>query len=161
RLFELEQSEVAALSRTPSHTLFDGTEEPRPNSPLDFKAAFKGALRTAGLVVVFSMATAIAAKAQRPNATPARTQTTTTTTSTPAATATSTTTRPANAPAANGNTAAQTAQPARTGGQSAAQLPSQASQSNALVQKLAAAGVAGAARGAADVPKMDLKIGNG
>jgi flagellar biosynthetic protein FliP len=56
RLFEMEGSEVGVRSEEM------GTS--RPNSPLDFKAAFKGAMRTAGLAVVFAIATAGAARAQ-------------------------------------------------------------------------------------------------
>jgi flagellar biosynthetic protein FliP len=135
RLFELEQDEIAALKSGSGNTLVESGDV-RPNSPLDFKAAFKGALRTAGLVVVFAMATAVAAHAQRPAAAATTTATSAPTTAAPTATTSATT--------KGTSTAASAAQP-----------------SAALVQKLAAAGVAGAAHTAADVPKMDLKIGNG
>jgi len=132
RLFELEQDEIAALASGAGNTLVESGDV-RPNSPLDFKAAFKGALRTAGLVVVFAAATAVAAHAQRPAGAAAA--------NTTKATATTTAT----------TTAAKSTGAAAPAGQS----------SSALVQKLAAAGVAGAAHTAADIPKMDLKIGNG
>jgi flagellar biosynthesis protein FliP len=63
RLFELEQDEV--VGHESSTTGVDALNTPRPVSPLDFKAAFKGALRTAGLAIVFAIATAGAAHAQR------------------------------------------------------------------------------------------------
>jgi flagellar biosynthesis protein FliP len=63
RLFELEQDEV--VGHESSMTGVDALNTPRPVSPLDFKAAFKGALRTAGLAIVFAIATAGAAHAQR------------------------------------------------------------------------------------------------
>jgi len=132
RLFELEPDEIAALASGAGNTLVESGDV-RPNSPLDFKAAFKGALRTAGLVVVFAAATAVAAHAQRPAGAAAA--------NTTKATATTTAT----------TTAAKSTGAAAPAGQS----------SSALVQKLAAAGVAGAAHTAADIPKMDLKIGNG
>lgn len=66
RLFELEASELGEGSRETG--VNDAiASSARPTSPLDFKAAFKGALRTAGLAVVFAIAigaTSTAARAQ-------------------------------------------------------------------------------------------------
>lgn len=66
RLFELEASELGEGSRETG--VNDAiVSSARPTSPLDFKAAFKGALRTAGLAVVFAIAigaTSTAARAQ-------------------------------------------------------------------------------------------------
>jgi flagellar biosynthetic protein FliP len=51
RLFELEEAEVAAAER--SAVLAVALPGQRPTSPLDFKAAFRGALKNAGLMVAF------------------------------------------------------------------------------------------------------------
>jgi flagellar biosynthetic protein FliP len=63
RLFELEENALGVRSEELGVAV-------RPNSPLDFKTAFKGALRTAGLAVVFAIATAGVARAQRVTAAP-------------------------------------------------------------------------------------------
>jgi flagellar biosynthesis protein FliP len=65
RLFELEGEELGTREAEL------GTREAalptaRPNSPLDFKAAFKGALKTAGLVVAFAIASTHVVHAQPP-----------------------------------------------------------------------------------------------
>ncbi len=67
RLFELEPGEVELVADVKDRVAMDG---PRPNSPLDFKAAFKGAMRTAGLAIVFALATSTRANAQRVTARP-------------------------------------------------------------------------------------------
>lgn len=67
RLFEMEASELADKRVTVSEAP-DGNQ--RPNSPLDFKAAFKGALRTAGLVVAFAIVSAGTVRAQQVTAKP-------------------------------------------------------------------------------------------
>jgi len=73
RLFELEAAEVAnTTSGSRPATIGSGESEfptRRPVSPLDFKAAFKGALKTAGLVVVFAIASSTLARAQTPKPT--------------------------------------------------------------------------------------------
>jgi flagellar biosynthesis protein FliP len=66
RLFEMEASELGAGSLGLGDL---GSPASRPNSPLDFKAAFKGALRTAGLTVVLMIA-ASSARAQTVTAKP-------------------------------------------------------------------------------------------
>src|SRR5690242_5162019 len=55
RLFEME---AADLSTSDERRATSDRIAARPTSPLDFKAAFKGALRTAGLAIVFAIATA-------------------------------------------------------------------------------------------------------
>lgn len=87
RLFELDEAEVEPARET-ARSLHDVTDS-RANSPIDFKAALRGALRTAGLAVVvgisLNMVAIRSADAQR-GAAPAK----------PAAVATST---PTSAPA--------------------------------------------------------------
>ncbi len=74
RLFELESEELT--SRNVDRGAGSGDrDEPalnsvRPNSPLDFKAAFKGALRGAGLAVVFAVVSAGTMRAQQVTAKP-------------------------------------------------------------------------------------------
>jgi flagellar biosynthetic protein FliP len=142
RLFELEPGEVTEKVTGTNVDVGGGQfSEARPTSPLDFKAAFKGAMRTAGLVVAFAMATAVSAKnADAQRAAAPATQTVTTS--------------KGSATSAGGSTAVTT---------STSTSPSSAKATTSaveMVQKLAAAGVQGAAH-TADVPKMDLKIGNG
>ena len=118
RLFELDDVELedrdSAFKNRDSGNV-------RPTSPLDFGAALKGALRTAGLAVVFAVAFTSAAHAQR-----RREHATTPRAATPVA----------------GNPTA-TAQPQTA-------VP--------MVQRLAAAPTPASAP---DLPRMDLKIGNG
>ncbi len=69
RLFELESNEL----RDAAEAAHDAGErsETRPNSPLDFRSALKGALKTAGLVVAFalvSLPTSHVARAQTASA---------------------------------------------------------------------------------------------
>jgi flagellar biosynthesis protein FliP len=67
RLFELEAAEATQFAPEP---VLVGA---RPTSPLDFKSAFRGALRNAGLAIVFVLAlagTSHTAHAQRSAATP-------------------------------------------------------------------------------------------
>jgi flagellar biosynthetic protein FliP len=73
RLFELEAEELggSAASRPGDTAAPDLGDTKRPVSPLDFKAAFKGALKTAGLVVAFAIASTHVVRAQ---GAPARTQ---------------------------------------------------------------------------------------
>ncbi len=118
RLFEMDAKEVGGASAVVAK------DEPtmatqRPTSPLDFKAAFKGALRTAGLVVVFVVAMGGVVRAQAP------------------ATSTKSTVT------------------IGTKNQSPAQIVSKVVDASNR-----AAGAAGKV-GAADLPKMDVKIGNG
>ena len=61
RLFELEAAEVVGPATLGSSRDI-ATDSERPTSPLDFKAAFKGALRTAGLAVMFAAAVGTSAK---------------------------------------------------------------------------------------------------
>jgi flagellar biosynthetic protein FliP len=71
RLFELEGAEFATGDEgraTGENSLI--VREARPTSPLDFKAAFKGALRTAGLAVVFAVLSAGTIRAQQVTAKP-------------------------------------------------------------------------------------------
>jgi flagellar biosynthetic protein FliP len=142
RLFELEPGEVtekvSGMNVDVSAGAFEGT---RPTSPLDFKAAFKGALRTAGLVVAFAMATAVSAKSA--HAQRSATQTVTTT--------------QGNATTTSGAKLKTSGTTNGTAGTTTGRATTSASD---MVQKLAAAGIQGAAH-TADVPKMDLKIGNG
>jgi flagellar biosynthetic protein FliP len=75
RLFELEDGEVAAnAKREEGNDPKDGS--PRPNSPLDFGSAFRGALKTAGLAVVLAACLQVPAhaqtKTQQQNQTPAQ-----------------------------------------------------------------------------------------
>ena len=67
RLFEMEASELAD-KRLTANEAPDANQ--RPNSPLDFKAAFKGALRTAGLAVTFAIVSAGTIRAQQVTAKP-------------------------------------------------------------------------------------------
>jgi flagellar biosynthesis protein FliP len=74
RLFELEDSEVAGSGK-PDSDFHDGS--PRPNSPLDFGSAFRGALKTAGLGVMLLASLHVApahaqTKTQQQNQTPAQ-----------------------------------------------------------------------------------------
>ncbi|HVX41877.1 MAG TPA: flagellar type III secretion system pore protein FliP [Gemmatimonadaceae bacterium] len=73
RLFELEPGEL----REPAPVVRDGSDDAdrgaRPTSPLDFKAAFKGALKTAGLAIVLALASLPAARAAHAQATNAAT----------------------------------------------------------------------------------------
>ncbi|MEO6877953.1 MAG: flagellar type III secretion system pore protein FliP, partial [Gemmatimonadaceae bacterium] len=76
RLFELEDAEVAAAERSAATTI--ALPGHRPTSPLDFKAAFRGALKNAGLALVFAalfvgpVHTAHAQAARAPARTPVR-----------------------------------------------------------------------------------------
>ena len=113
RLFELEEGELRQ-EQSKDHEANgrndgDGNGTRRPNSPLDFGTALKGALRTAGLAVVFALALASTAHAQR---------------------------RATQAPATR-------ATPAQ------------------MVQRLAAGASPAAPSSGPDLPKMDVKIGNG
>jgi flagellar biosynthetic protein FliP len=128
RLFELEAAEVAAPATAVDTLDANGV---RPNSPLDFKAAFKGALRTAGLAVVFAIVSAGAARAQQVTAKPP--------------------TRDQLA-----NIAAQAVSGVKAGA-SPAELVQKLAGSAA--RQSASAGRAGA--NTPDLPKMDLKVGNG
>lgn len=126
RLFELEASEVAVSAErgaVSENTLLLG--DARPNSPLDFKAAFKGALKTAGLAVAFFVASATIARAQ---AAPSRAQL--------------------------ANIAAQAVSGTKAGASPAE-----------IVSKISAAAnrspLTAQRSGTPDVPKMDLKVGNG
>src|SRR5689334_20690181 len=76
RLFELESEELVTPSRNGERGTGDETlDSTRPNSPLDFKAAFKGALRGAGLAIVFAVVSAGTMRAQQVTARPpSRTQ---------------------------------------------------------------------------------------
>jgi flagellar biosynthetic protein FliP len=119
RLFEMDANEVGGGT-----AVVGVKDEPmmttqRPTSPLDFKAAFKGALRTAGLAVVFVVAMGGVVRAQAP------------------ATSTKSTVT------------------VGTKNQSPAQIVSKVVDASNR-----AAGAAGKV-GAADLPKMDVKIGNG
>jgi flagellar biosynthetic protein FliP len=153
RLFELEPEEVSSVASASSNEIRDLSDQ-RPNSPLDFKAAFKGALRTAGLVVAFAMATTVAAQAQRPAAAAAPA------TATPRTPATTTTAKPTTTTTQTNAAATQSANGTKTAQTATATNAKAAPATTDLVQKLTAAGVSGAGRGA-DLPKMDLKIGNG
>jgi flagellar biosynthetic protein FliP len=122
RLFELDAAEVGGGSGAVGVMDEPVSVAQRPTSPLDFKAAFKGALRTAGLVVVVGMAMGGMGGVARAQAPAVSTKSTVT---------------------------------VGTKNQSPAQI----------VQKVTdasnrAAGSAGKV-GAADLPKMDVKIGNG
>lgn len=68
RLFELDDAEVTARADVAAGAEPVGGR--RPTSPLDFKAAFKGALRTAGLAAAFALVSAGAVRAQRVTARP-------------------------------------------------------------------------------------------
>jgi flagellar biosynthesis protein FliP len=121
RLFEMDAAEVTNGELRDASREVVAPDTRRPTSPLDFKAAFKGALRTAGLVVVLGLAMGRAnvVRAQAPAVSTKSTVT------------------------------------IGTKNQSPAQI----------VQKVTdasnrAAGAAGKV-GAADLPKMDVKIGNG
>jgi flagellar biosynthetic protein FliP len=119
RLFEMDANEVGIGSVELSANVDSTVPTQRPTSPLDFKAAFKGALRTAGLVVVLGVAMGGVVRAQAP--------------------------------------AVSTKSSVTVGSKN--QSPAQ------IVQKVTeasnrAAGSAGKV-GAADLPKMDVKIGNG
>ena len=121
RLFEMDAAEVTNGELRDASCEVVAPDTRRPTSPLDFKAAFKGALRTAGLVVVLGLAMGRAnvVRAQAPAVSTKSTVT------------------------------------IGTKNQSPAQI----------VQKVTdasnrAAGAAGKV-GAADLPKMDVKIGNG
>jgi flagellar biosynthetic protein FliP len=122
RLFEMDANEVGVGNVELSANV-ESTVAARPTSPLDFKAAFKGALRTAGLVAVLAVAMGGAG------------------------------TNVVRAQAPAGSTKGTVT--VGTKNQSPAQI----------VQKVTdasnrAAGSAGKV-GAADLPKMDVKIGNG
>ena len=70
RLFDFEASEVGAPDGARDGTRDSGlgprdSGNARPNSPLDFGTALKGALKTAGLAVVFAIALTSTAHAQR------------------------------------------------------------------------------------------------
>jgi flagellar biosynthetic protein FliP len=123
RLFEMDANEVGVGNVELSATVDATAATQRPTSPLDFKAAFKGALRTAGLVAVL----AVGMGGMKGNVVRAQA---------PAVSTKGTVT-------------------VGTKNQSPAQI----------VQKVTdasnrAAGSAGKV-GAADLPKMDVKIGNG
>src|SRR5579884_510041 len=62
RLFELESDELTPDAGRGVAASVESS--PRPTSPLDFKAAFKGALKTAGLAVAFAIASTHVARAQ-------------------------------------------------------------------------------------------------
>jgi flagellar biosynthetic protein FliP len=123
RLFEMDANEVVAENTELVANVESAVATQRPTSPLDFKAAFKGALRTAGLVAVLAVGMGgmgqNVVRAQAP--------------------------------------AGQTKSTVTVGAKN--QSPAQ------IVQKVneaanRAAGSAGKV-GAADLPKMDVKIGNG
>lgn len=69
RLFELDDL-AGADERRETTNGPASLPDARPTSPLDFKAAFKGALRTAGLAVAFSLVSAGASRAQQVTARP-------------------------------------------------------------------------------------------
>jgi flagellar biosynthetic protein FliP len=119
RLFEMDANEVGGGTAVVGVKDEPMTTTQRPTSPLDFKAAFKGALRTAGLAVVFVVAMGGVVRAQAP------------------ATSTKSTVT------------------VGTKNQSPAQIVSKVVDASNR-----AAGAAGKV-GAADLPKMDVKIGNG
>jgi flagellar biosynthetic protein FliP len=119
RLFEMDAAEVTNGDLRDASRELVAPGAPRPTSPLDFKAAFKGALRTAGLAVVFAVAMGGVVRAQAP------------------ATSTKSTVT------------------VGTKNQSPAQIVSKVVDASNR-----AAGAAGKV-GAADLPKMDVKIGNG
>jgi flagellar biosynthetic protein FliP len=66
RLFEMDAGEVGDGRAAVGEDGVVMTQ--RPTSPLDFKAAFKGALRTAGLAVVFAIAMGASARVARAQA---------------------------------------------------------------------------------------------
>jgi flagellar biosynthetic protein FliP len=154
RLFELEEAEVAAAER--SAVAVGSLEGSRPTSPLDFKAAFRGALKNAGLVVAFMLAVA----------TPVRTA---------HAQAARTTARPAATGAATAPTTAQLQQIAAqaVNGTKAAGSPAAVAQAilDAQAANATAKGAAPAAPGVQRslldapvsklAPQMDLKVGSG
>src|SRR5262249_53738314 len=76
RLFELEENEVAASAKRDDASGDPRDGSPRPNSPLDFGSAFRGALKTAGLAVMLSISVHAPAhaqtKTQQQNQTPAQ-----------------------------------------------------------------------------------------
>lgn len=159
RLFELDEKEVqstAPRGAVPQEETFDLATEARPTSPLDFKAAFRSAMRTAGLAVTVavllgSMAPRNAHAQQRRTAAAARRIT-------PPAAAGHQNTRntgAANAGSANAGTtnAGTTAAPAAatSAPQTTSATPAAGDQPHSLldanISKLA--------------PQMDLKVGNG
>ncbi len=158
RLFELEEAEVVAAERSAVTAI--ALSGQRPTSPLDFKAAFRGALKTAGLSLVFAallVAPVRAAHAQAARA-PARTVART----------------PARAPAAAPTTAqlqqiaAQTTNGTRAPGSPAAVAQAILDAQNTKTAAApAAAAPAAMQRSLLDAPvsklapQMDLKVGSG
>jgi flagellar biosynthesis protein FliP len=72
-LFEVDETEMSTAGSGAS-----GTNGARPNSPLDFGGALRGALKTAGLCVVLAASLSVAPRAAHAQRTPApRTQVTT------------------------------------------------------------------------------------
>jgi flagellar biosynthetic protein FliP len=127
RLFEIEETELARSEERGARSEV-ALAESRPNSPLDFKAAFKGALRTAGLAVVFALASVGTVRAQQVTAKPPS--------------------------LAQMTSIAKQAVAGTKAGKSPAEMLEKLS-GGAVAQRQAP----GAQR--ADVPNMDLKIGNG
>jgi flagellar biosynthetic protein FliP len=176
RLFELEEAEVAAAEQAAAVVVLQGE---RPSSPLDFKAAFRGALKNAGLAIALMIAVAAPARlahaqaARTPARTPARAA---------ATNAATTTAKPAAKPAGNTPTAAQLQQIAaqttngtRTPGSPAAVaqaiLDAQAANAKSATSAAPAAATAPVAADPGTsllvapmsklAPQMDLKVGNG
>jgi flagellar biosynthetic protein FliP len=137
RLFELEESEVqAAMSAAATDGRSGGQ---RPNSPLDFKAALTGALRSAGLALAFIVALSASAHRATAQVTP------------PVQTAAPRAAAPKPAAAKPAPTAATTTTQApataTTAKQSATAAPASRSLLDSPISKLA--------------PQMDLRVGNG
>jgi flagellar biosynthetic protein FliP len=78
RLFEIEGTELSSIESRMSSRELEAPDTGRPTSPLDFKAAFKGALRTAGLAVMFAVAMGTSAKVAHAQAAATPTRTTVT-----------------------------------------------------------------------------------
>jgi flagellar biosynthetic protein FliP len=170
RLFELEEAEVKAAEQAAAEVVLQGE---RPTSPLDFKAAFRGALKNAGLAIVFAIALAApmhvahAQAARTPARTPARGAAAT---AKPAASAANA--APAPTTAQLQQIAAQATNGTRTPGSPAAVaqaiLDAQAANSKSATSTATAAPAVGqpgtsllVAPMSKLAPQMDLKVGNG
>lgn len=137
RLFELEATDLAQ----PTLAIVEPSASPRPASSLDFKSIMKGALRNAGLVVAFLIASTVSASAARAQATPVTTPTTTA--ATPPVVAP---TRP-QAPRAVATAPRQGAAPAASAPATTTAASKAIDGPSSALAKL--------------VPQMDLKVGNG
>jgi len=70
RLFDVEDAEVGGSGKRDAGRGDDHSDHSRPNSPLDFKSALRGAIKTAGLALVLAIGLASSARpasAQRAN----------------------------------------------------------------------------------------------